>query len=136
MRTALIALSLFSFSTAVATDKSTASSVYLSVDCADTVGSNAASALRERIRASNGYTLGTGTTKDHSGFDILLTCAAIPGHERTASAVSYVFDVFVPDGARYFVSPGIGVVGADGVDGWARNVFSQFDNYVSDVQKH
>ena len=91
--------------------------------------------MRERIRGSDGYTLGSGTTKDHSGFDIILTCVAIPGHEKTASAVSYVFDVFVTDGARYFVTPGIGVVGADSVDGWARNVFSQFDNYASGVQK-
>jgi hypothetical protein len=73
--------------------------------------------------------------KEHSGFEIILTCVAIPGHEKTVSAVSYVFDAFLPDGARYFVTPGIGVVGTDGLDGWARNVFSQFDNYVSNVQK-
>jgi hypothetical protein len=135
MKTTIVALSFFMFSTAFAQEKNSVPSVYLRVDCADTVGSNTASALRERIRGSNGYTLGSGPTKDHSGFDIILTCVAIPGHERTASAVSYVFDVFVPDGARYFVTPGIGVVGGDGVDGWARNVFSQFDNYVSEVQK-
>jgi len=130
---ALPLLSLFSMT--LAQEKNNAPAVYLNVDCTDTVGSNSASALRERIRGSNGYTLGSGATKEHSGFEIILTCVAIPGHERAASAVSYVFDVFVPDGARYFVSPGIGVVGADGVDGWARNVFSQFDNYASSVQK-
>jgi hypothetical protein len=135
MKTTIVALSLFLFSTTFSQEKKNVPSVYLGVDCSDTVGSNAASALRERIRASNGYTLGSETTKEHSGFEIILTCVGIPGHEKTASAVSYVFDTFLPDGARYFVTPGIGVVGTDGVDGWARNIFSQFDNYVSDVKK-
>jgi hypothetical protein len=135
MNKIILALPLFLFGTASGQEKNNAPAVYLSVDCTDTVGSNAASAFRERIRGSNGYTLGSGATKAHSGFGIILTCVAIPSHEKTASAVSYVFDVFVPDGARYFVSSGIGVVGTDGVDGWARNIFSQFDNYASDVQK-
>lgn len=108
--------------------------VYLVSDCSDTVGGNAASALREKIRASVGYSLAFGPTKGHSGYEILLTCAAIPGHESSASAVSYVFDVFLPDDARYFVQPGVGVVGVDGVDGWAQGIFSQFDNWVSSAR--
>lgn len=135
MRTIIVALSSFLFSTALGQEKSKVPAVYLSVDCSDPVGSNAASALRERIRGSNGYILASESTKGHSGFEIILTCAAIPGHENSASAVSYVFDSFLPDGARYFVTPGIGVVGTDGVDGWTRNIFSQFDNYVGDVQR-
>jgi hypothetical protein len=135
MKTATIGLLFFLSCTSLAQDKTKTPSVYLSSDCTDSVGSNATSALRERIRGSNGYTLASESTKGRSGYEIILTCAAIPGHEKTASAVSYVFATFLPDGARYFVSPGIGIVGTDGVDGWARNVFSQFDSYVSDVQK-
>jgi hypothetical protein len=110
-------------------------SVYLTSDCNDTVGANAASALRERIRGSNGYSLAYGPTKGHSGYEIVLTCVAIPGRAADASAVSYVFAVVLPDEARYFVQPGIGVVGAEGVDGWTQSVFSQFDNWVSSVLK-
>src|ERR1700685_278987 len=66
-------------------------SVYLTSDCNDTVGANAASALREKIRGSNGYSLASGSTKGHSGYEIILTCTAIPGHAADASAVSYVF---------------------------------------------
>jgi hypothetical protein len=109
--------------------------VYLTSDCTDTAGSNAASALREKIRGSNGYVLASGPTKGHAGYEILLTCAAIPGHESSASAVSYVFDTFLPDEARYFVQPGIGVVGADAVNQWSLNTFSQFDNWLSTVLK-
>jgi hypothetical protein len=135
MKAIVVVLVLFLSCTTLAQDKAKTFSVYLTVDCSDTVGSNAASALRERIRGSNGYTLAYESTKDHSGYEIILTCAAIPGHEKDASAVSYVFDTFLPDGARYFVQPGIGIVGTIYMDGWARNVFSQFDSYVSDVQK-
>lgn len=109
--------------------------VYLTSDCTDTVGANAASALRERIRASNGYSLAVGATKGHSGYEVILTCASIPGHTGEAAAVSYVFDAVLPDEARYFVQPGIGIVGVDGVNGWAENLFSQFDNWVASVQK-
>jgi hypothetical protein len=109
--------------------------VFLSSDCVDTVGSNAASALREKIRGSNGYLLASGPTKGRSGYEIVLTCAAIPGHEAAASAVSYIFDVVLPDEARYFVQPGIGIVGTDGVNGWSQNVFSQFDNWISTTQR-
>ena len=135
MKTIIVALSSFLFSTTFAQEKNNLPAVYLNVDCTDTVGSNAASALRERIRGSKGYILASENTKGRSGFEIILTCVAIPGHEKSASAVSYVFDSFVPDGGRYFVTSGIGIVGTDAVDGWARNIFSQFDNYVSDVQK-
>jgi len=135
MKTIILTLVLFLCSTTPAQEKTKTPTVYLSSDCTDTVGSNAVSSLRERIRGSNGYVLASESTKGHSGFEIILTCAPIPGYEKSASAVSYVFDAFSPDGARYFLAPGIGVVGTDGVDGWARNVFSQFDNYVSDVQK-
>jgi hypothetical protein len=109
--------------------------VYLTSDCSDTVGTNAASALREKIRASVGYSLAFDSTKGHSGYEIVLTCAAIPGHESSASAVSYVFEVLLPDGARYFVQPGVGVVGIDSVNGWAQSIFSQFDNWVSASRK-
>ena len=109
--------------------------VYLTSDCSDTVGDIATSAFRERLRASTGYSLATGTTKGHSGWEVILTCAAIPGHESSGSAVSYVFDVILPDGARYFIQPGIGIVGVEGVNGWVQNVFSQFDNWVSSTQK-
>lgn len=110
-------------------------SVYLTSDCRDVVGSNAASSLREKIRGSQGYSLVSGPTKSHSGYEIILTCASIPGHGSSASAVSYVFDIFLPDEARYFVQPGIGIVGQDGVDGWTENVFSQFDNWASSVKQ-
>jgi len=109
--------------------------VYLTSECSDTVGGIAASALREKIRASVGYTLAFGSTKGHSGLEITLTCAALPGHESSGSAVSYVFAVFLSDGARFFVEPGVGVVGVDAVDGWTQNVFSQFDNWVSIAHK-
>lgn len=109
--------------------------VYLTSDCSDTVGGIATSSFRERLRASVGYSIATGPTKGHSGWEVILTCAAIPGHESSGSAVSYVFDVILPDGARYFIQPGVGVVGVDGVNGWVQNVFSQFDNWVSMTQK-
>jgi hypothetical protein len=109
--------------------------VYLTSDCEDSVGSQAASAFREKIRGSNGYVLASEPTKGHSGWEILLTCAAVPGHETGASAVSYVFDAFLPDDARYFVTPGVGVVGTDRLDKWAQILFSQFDNWVGSVQK-
>lgn len=109
--------------------------VYLTTDCSDTVGSNAASAFREKLRASLGYSLAYGSTEGHSGYEIVLTCAAIPGHESRASAISYVFEVLLPDGARYFVQPGVGVVGVDIVNGWAQNLFSQFDNWASSTRK-
>lgn len=109
--------------------------VYLTSDCSDTVGGIATSAFRERLRASVGYSLATGPTKGHSGWEVILTCAAIPRHESSGSAVSYVFDVILPDGARYFIQPGVGVVGVDGVNGWVQNLFSQFDNWVSLTQK-
>src|ERR1700730_2631620 len=94
--------------------------VYLTSDCDDSVGSQAASAFREKIRGSNGYALASDPTKGHSGFEVLLTYAAVPGHETGASAVSYVFDAFLPDETRYFVTPGVGVVGTDRVDKWAQ----------------
>jgi hypothetical protein len=130
----LIMLAVAAVTSSKAQERKTIS-VYLTSDCADSVGSNAASALREKIRGSNGYSLAFGPTKGHSGFEIILTCAPIPGHESSGSAVSYVFDMLLPDQARYFVQPGIGVVGADEVNGWSQNVFSQFDNWVSSVQK-
>lgn len=109
--------------------------VYLTSDCVDSVGEIASSALREKIRGSNGYSLAVGSTKGKSGFEIILTCAAIPGDESNASAVSYVFDAVLPDGARFFVQPGVGVVGKAGVDGWVVSLFSQFDDWVSSTQK-
>jgi hypothetical protein len=135
MKTMTLALLSLAHSTTLAQEKVKTAMIYLSSDCTDTVGSNATSSLRERIRGSNGYVLASESPKGHSGFEIILTRAAIPGHEKSASAVSYVFDTFLPDGARYFVAPGIGIVGSDSVDGWARSVFSQFDSYASDVQK-
>lgn len=130
----LLALAVFAVPSVQGQEKKT-TTVFLTSDCNDTVGSIAASALRERIRGSYGYSLATGSTRGKSGFEIILTCAAIPGHESSASAVSYVFDALLPDGARFFVQPGIGVVGADGVDGWVRSIFSQFDGWVSSTQK-
>jgi hypothetical protein len=130
----MIALALSATVRAQGQDKKT-TTVYLTSDCHDTVGSNAAAALRERIRGSNGYSLAAGPTKGHSGFEIILTCAAIPGHEASASAVSYVFDMLLPDQARYFLQPGIGIVGSEGTGGWSENLFSQFDDWVSSTKK-
>ena len=109
--------------------------VYLTSDCNDSVGSQAESSFREKIRGSNGYVLASEPTKGRSGFEVLLTCAAVPGHDTGASAVSYVFDAFLPDEARYFVTPGVGIVGTDTVDKWAQILFSHFDNWVGSVQK-
>jgi hypothetical protein len=130
----LLALALIALPCAKSQEKKSVA-VFMTSDCHDTVGSIATSALRERIRGSNGYSLATGSTKGKSGFEILLTCAAIPGHESSASAVSYVFDALLPDGARFFVQPGVGVVGRDGVDGWAQTIFSQFDDWATSTQR-
>jgi len=130
----LLVLVVFSAPSVQGQEKKT-TTVFLTSDCTDSVGSIAASALRERIRGSNGYSLESGSSKGKSGFEIVLTCAAIPGHESSASAISYVFDAVLPDGARFFVLPGVGVVGIDGVDGWTRSIFSQFDDWVSSAQK-
>jgi hypothetical protein len=78
---AIQAALFFVASASAQTSEKKTMNVSLTVDCADTVGSNAASALRETIRGSNGYSLSLGPTKGHSGYEILLTCAAIPGHE-------------------------------------------------------
>jgi hypothetical protein len=108
--------------------------IHIVSDCSDAVGIRAESAIRERIRASKGYSIDTSPTKGKSGTEVILTCAAIPGHERDASAVSYVFDKFLPDDARYFVLSGVGVVGVDGLQGWADSVFSQLDKWESLVE--
>ena len=76
--------------------------VYVTADCSDAVGTSAVSAFRERIRGSNGYILLSEPTAGRSGWEVLVTCAEIPLLDKGASAVSYVFDMFLPDGARYF----------------------------------
>jgi hypothetical protein len=111
------------------------SHVLLTADCNDSVGSNAASAVREKLRGSNGYALESGPPKGKFGvYEIILTCAPIPGQEAIGSAVSYIFDLLMPDNSRYYLVPGIGIVGADKVDGWARSLFSQFDNWVASTE--
>ena len=88
MKTTIVALSFFRCLARRLLKRRIAFPPFICASIVLTLGINPASALRERIRGWNGYTLGSGPTKDHSGFDIILTCVAIPGHERTASAVS------------------------------------------------
>lgn len=108
--------------------------VIMTSQCNDAVGGMAASALREKIRGSNGYTIATGPNVGQAEYEIILTCTAIPGYEGHASAVSYIFDVVFADGARLDLYPGIGVVGIQGISEWTNNVFSQFDNWGSSPQ--